>query len=81
MQNPKCSHGKILANFTITGATLSYHLKRMQSEGILRAERKGRETEYELVDSDKIANLLIAYKRSFMDALVDSFVSAWIAKK
>lgn len=80
IENKRCSHSKILSNFDISGATLSYHLKRMQAEGLVKAEKKGREMEYELVDVDKVVSLLIQYKRSFADVLIDSFVSSWISR-
>jgi predicted transcriptional regulator len=54
IENKKCTHSKILSNFSISGATLSYHLKRMQAEGLLKSEKKGREIEYELLEDEKL---------------------------
>ncbi|MBM4248912.1 MAG: transcriptional regulator [Euryarchaeota archaeon] len=81
LQNPKSAHGAILENFTVTGATLSYHLKRLCGEGVLSVARDGRESTYEVVDPDKVADLLITYRRSFLDELVESFVAAWVPRR
>ena len=81
LQNPKATHGGILERFTVTGATLSYHLKRMCQQGVLAVFRDGRESTYEVVEPDKVADLLITFRRSFLDELVESFVAAWVPRR
>jgi len=81
MQNPKSAHGSILEKFTVTGATLSYHLKKMCQQGVLAVSREGRESAYDVVEPDKVADLLITYRRSFLDELVESFVAAWVPRQ
>ncbi|HDD60357.1 transcriptional regulator [Thermoplasmatales archaeon ex4484_36] len=74
LMNPGSTHGDILSGVRISGATLSYHLKRMVSRGIVKEEVRGREKHYTIADPDEIAALLVTYRRSFLDSLVDSFV-------
>jgi len=81
LKNPRSTHGGILVNFRATGATLSYHLKRMSENNLLKAEKSGRETFYEISEPEKVADLLVTYRRSFMDELVESFAAAWTALK
>lgn len=76
LQNPGATHREILGGVKVSGATLTYHLKRMVSRGVVVEESAGREKHYTLADPDEVINLLITYRRSFLDALVDSFVRA-----
>jgi len=81
LQNPKSTHGSILDKFSVTGATLSYHLKRMCQQGVLAVIKEGRESAFEVVEPDMVADLLITYRRSFLDELVESFVAAWVPRR
>ncbi len=74
------THGEILGSFAVTGATLSYHLKRMVAAGIVASRKEGRETRFEVLDPEKVADLLITYRRSFLDELVESFAAAWTGR-
>jgi predicted transcriptional regulator len=81
MMHPGCTHGQVLGSIDVTGATLSYHVKRMVTAGVVKAEKSGRETMLGVNEPEKVADLLITHRRSFLDKLVDGFVSAWLAKR
>ncbi len=81
LQNPGAMHGDILQNLTISGATLSYHLKKMTAAGIVERNRVGRESRYTVKNPEMVADALITYRRSFTDKLVDSFVRTWVSSK
>jgi len=51
--------------------TLSKNVQKVGSD------RKGRKTFYDVVDKQEIVNLLISYRESFLDSLVDRFVEMW----
>lgn len=75
LMNPGATHGQVLENFTISGGTLSYHVKKLVSSGIISVERTGRESRLTVIEPDKISDLLIVYRRSFLDRLVDEFIA------
>ncbi len=57
--------------------TLSFHLKKMLHAGLLREEPAGR-TKYLFVEDDeRVANVLVTYRKSFVDDVVDRFTAAW----
>lgn len=78
LNNQGATHSEILKSFTISGGTLSYHLKKLTSKEILRIERQGRESHVYLIDPDMVADLLIVYRRTFFDKLVDEFVAKYV---
>jgi predicted transcriptional regulator len=68
LRSPGATHGQLLENFTISGGTLSYHIKKLVSRGAVRVEKKGRESHL----------TVIVYRRTFLDKLVDEFVAAYV---
>jgi DNA-binding transcriptional ArsR family regulator len=78
LMNPGATHGRVLENFAISGGTLSYHIKKLVSRGLIRIEKAGRESRMTVIDPDKVSDLLIVYRRSFLDKLVDEFVASYI---
>lgn len=81
LRKPGATHGELLANFTISGGTLSYHISKLASMGVLQVEKVGRESRLTVIDPDKVADLLIVYRRTFLDKLVDDFVAGYVAKR
>lgn len=81
LRHPGATHGELLENFTISGGTLSYHVKKLVSKGVVTVERRGRESHLTVLDPDKVADLLIVYRRTFLDALVDEFVSKYVESR
>lgn len=74
-------HKEITGKFRVSGATISYHLKRMVENGILTVEKEGREHIYSVSNPEMVMDVLITYRKSFGDVLVDSFVRPWIIDK
>jgi predicted transcriptional regulator len=81
LQNPGATHGELLQNFTISGGTLSYHIKKLVARGCLSLEKKGRESHLSVSDPQAMTDLLIIYRRTFFDRLVDEFVAAYVERK
>ncbi len=78
LMNPGATHGEVLENFTISAGTLSYHIKKLVARGLIKIEKVGRETHMTVLEPDAVSDLLIVYRRSFFDKLVDEFVSRYI---
>lgn len=78
MRHPGATHGEVLSNFSISGGTLSYHLKKLVTKGVVKLDKVGRESKLTVIDPDKVADLLIVYRRTFLDKLVDDFVALYV---
>ncbi len=73
MEFPGSTHGDLTEALAVAPSTISYHLKRLKKDHIV--EKKG--GKYHVADEDKIADLLIQYRQTFLDSLVDRFVRVW----
>ncbi len=62
----------------LSAPTLSFHLKRLREAGLLDEEPMGRTKLLSLTDPERIANVLVTYKASFVDDAVDRFATAWM---
>lgn len=81
LRHPGATHGEVLSTFTISGGTLSYHVKKLVTRGVVRLEKVGRESRLTVIDPDKVTDLLIVYRRTFVDKLVDDFVALYVENK
>lgn len=75
--NPDSKFNELTSNFNLAPSKLAYHLKKLLDKKIIEKKRKGRTTLYKVVDEESIANVLISYKSSFLDDIVDNFIAAW----
>ncbi|MBN1539829.1 MAG: transcriptional regulator [Candidatus Thermoplasmatota archaeon] len=71
LEKPGSTPTKILDNFSFTSATMSYHLRRLERTGILRAEQDGRERHYFIDDPELVRSLMVLYKSTLLDTIVD----------
>jgi len=77
MLNPDTSFQDVLAQFSISKSTLSFHMKKLTEGDIVVTEKKGRETYYSVRDVDDTARVILTYKASFLDSVVDRFAEIW----
>jgi predicted transcriptional regulator len=80
LNHPNTTHKQLLSNFDISGATLSYHLKNLVENGIVSKTIVGKKSVFAVRDEEKVAKILITYKESFYDLLVDKFIKFWTTK-
>lgn len=80
MLNPNSQFNEIANKFDLAPSKLAYHLNKLVDRDIIEKKRKGRTTLYKPVDEEAIANVLITYKPSFLDNIVDSFIESWNAR-
>lgn len=76
---PGSSHGQLLTKFALSASTLSFHLKKLVTTGIVSQEKAGRENLYRVTEPDLIARVLIQHRESFLDDVVDRFASVWLS--
>lgn len=74
----KVSFDDLREEVSVSKSTLSFHLGKMRSLGMLNEAREGRKTYYSMADEDEVARILITYKSSFLDDLVDRFAEVWM---
>lgn len=75
--NPGINHKELHEFFDISLSTLSFHLKKLLKMGIIKVEKRGRESYYFVVDEEKVGNAIIKYREDTGDKLADSFAEVW----
>ena len=78
LANKKVKYQFLLDYFKLPRSTLSLYLKYLVDNSILARDKIGYENLYTVQDEDKVAKVLIAYKSSFLDTLVDKALSTWM---
>ncbi len=80
IENGKTKHGDLAKNLNISPSTLSYHLSKLVKGGIIEREISGRESFYFVIDENLVARVIIKYRRSFLDILVDNFAEWYLSR-
>jgi predicted transcriptional regulator len=75
--NPDSSFKMILSEFSFTKGALSFHLKRLLKANIIIKDKIGSEVVYRIADEDRVSRVLITYKSSILDEVLDGFVDIW----
>ena len=77
IQHDEVHQGEIAKHFSVTPVSISYHLKRLEKNEIVTGKKIGRKKFYSVIEPDKVVVLLIIFRQSFVDVLVDSFLQFW----
>ncbi len=75
--HPRSNFKDISSNFDEAPSTISFHVDKLVKGELIKKEKSGREMIYSVIDEQSIAKVLITYKQSFLDSLVESFVETW----
>lgn len=62
----------------VSGSTVSFHLKKLIEAGIVADEKVGRKKIYRAPEADRIRRIVVRYRKSFTDDVVDRFAEAWL---
>lgn len=68
---------KISAFLDLNPSTVFFHLQKLENANLLVRKRKGKKVYFSLINPEKAKELIIDYRHSFLDELVDSFVELW----
>lgn len=68
-------HASLREATGVAHGTLSYHLKKLEEQGVIRSRPEGRRRIYQVVDADGAEGLLIRFRPP--DALVQGFIDTW----
>lgn len=76
MEEPSIRVSELSRRTGLSESTVSYYLKRLRKSGIIEVAQNN-PRHFKLTDHKVTATLLLRYRRSFLDRLVDNFVSLW----
>lgn len=62
----------------VSKSTLSFHLKKLTAKGLVKTSRLEGRNVYKLPNKETLAELLITYRESFLDAAVDRALDVWL---
>ncbi len=89
--NPGATISDLERDFDFSHTTLLKHVKKLQESGLVtgvtetpptdQKQSGHEETRYYVTNAEHVADLLVSYRPTFRDALVDSFVEAWLGRK
>jgi len=77
LETNNCNHEHLVKSLDIAPSTISWHLNKLIDAGIVNKEVEGRKSFYSLNDPELVKKVLIKYKESFLDVLVDRFIEMW----
>lgn len=61
----------------LSPSTVSWHIKKLSIENVVSKKTVGRESSYSIKDPEVVRKVLMKYRASFMDKLVDQFIEMW----
>ena len=74
LNNPQSSHKKICEYIKLAPSTTSFHLKKIVTYGLLIKNINGKESLFKIKDPQFIIDLIVRYKKTFLDNSVDNFL-------
>lgn len=77
---PRLTHAEISDKLAIKPPTLSKYISVLEDRGIIYHEKIGREKRYCVSDEKSIMELLLTYKKSFWDSLVDNVLEIYFER-
>jgi predicted transcriptional regulator len=77
LENKSCNHDRLVKKLGLSPSTISWHIKKLIDAGVISKEVDGRKSIYSLSNSDLVVRVLIQYRASFMDSIVDRFIEMW----
>ena len=67
----------VSAGIGLSPSTTSWHLDKLSESGIVEKSKRGRKTYYKVADKQRVGGMLVDYRKSFLDEMVDNFVEVW----
>jgi predicted transcriptional regulator len=77
MVNEEASFDELREALGVSKSTLSFHLKKLTERGLVKVRKREGKNAYHIENRENIAELLITYKGSFLDAAVDRVLEVW----
>jgi predicted transcriptional regulator len=78
LTHENCNHERIVKFVNLSPSTVSWYLKKLEGTGIIKSVKSGRKRFYTVkINKEEIIKLLVTYKESFLDSLVDKVIEMW----
>ncbi|WMW26272.1 winged helix-turn-helix transcriptional regulator [Methanolobus sediminis] len=77
MENPDLNNKDISSAIGLSPSTVSWHLNKLVASGVVNKIINGRESNFEVINPEEITELIITYKSSFFDRMLDNFIEMW----
>ncbi len=77
LESKRITNKELSEKMSLSPATISWYVQDLKDVNLIHNEIKGNEIFYSLKDEDEIIKVLIAYKESFLDKMVDRFIETW----
>jgi predicted transcriptional regulator len=77
LESPGSKNKDLVERLGLSAPTISWHMGRLLQAGAGVQERKGNEVVFEVSEAEVVTQLLVTYKTSFLDKIVDRFVEVW----
>lgn len=77
LRNPELNNKELSRAVGLSPSTISWNLNKLAEAGIIERNKIGRISKFTVVDPSAVTELLICYKESFLDTLVDGFIEMW----
>ncbi len=61
----------------LSTSTINFHLKKLVDSGVVVEQKSSGKTFFGILNKEPIMEMLIVYRKSFLDVLVDNFVNLW----
>lgn len=78
IQKPGVDHRSIQEELGLGASSLSFYMKDLIGKEVVKKVREGRRSLYSIVDTERVVKLLITYRPSFLDRMVDRFLETWL---
>jgi predicted transcriptional regulator len=78
IDKPNSTFSNMLENFKLPQSTLSFYLTQLVDAGLVIKQKSGKESLFSVSNAESIMKLLITYRPSFMDKVVDHVVEMWL---
>jgi predicted transcriptional regulator len=77
LNNPDLNNKQLSEAIGLSPSTVSWNLNILVESGIIERKKTGRVSNFSIVDPLAVSKLIICYKESFLDILVDGFIEMW----
>ncbi len=77
LNNPDLNNKDLSLAVGLSPSTISWNLNKLVEAGVIERKKTGRISNFTIIDPIAVVELLICYKESFLDTLVDSFIETW----
>lgn len=78
LEHPRSAHKEVAEGVGAPPSSLAFHLKKLLKARVVEVERAGRESLFWVRDADAVVALLVTYRVSLLDQVVDRFLDTFL---